>query len=339
LIFFFLSASNEKLSFEINVKRDDERKEDPISFCLKSKQDGVFLCMQGNRQTLYDLLSSARWAISRVDDKEYLHTTFEYDEFDLCMIPESEFELHQTTSSSVFSHTTEKITPPPSPKRDDDNDDQEDKKEKESTIPPKKEEPKLILLPKKEEQQQQPKPEIQVEKKKENALPRKEEQQQQQQQQTSRRFNDKSLWEEKVFLFSVALFVYSFFFQKKNHKRPRSPSPKRRHSPPPPRRYRSPSPPRYQYYRGNAKSTHDRMNHAAYWNQYYNHFQNMVPSMNRVSDHVSSANRYDEREARHIIVDKNGLPVVSFRQQQQQQQQQPVLYDHREFPIPKRAKI
>ena len=80
------------------------------------------------------------------------------------------------------------------------------------------------------------------------------------------------------------------------------------------------------------------MNHVAYWNQYYNQFQNMMPPMNRVSDHASSANRYDEREARHIIVDKNGLPVVSFRQQQQQQQQ-PVLYDHREFPIPKRAKI
>ena len=213
MIFFFLSASNEKLSFKINVKRDDERKEDPISFCLKSKQDGVFLCMQGNRQILYDLLSSARWAISRVDDKEYLHTTFEYDEFDLCMIPESEFELHQTTSSSVFSHTTEKITPPPSPKRNDD-DDRDDKKEKESTTPPKKEEPKLILLPKKEEQQQ-PKPEFQVEKKKENALPRKEEQQQ-----TSRRFNDKSLWEEKVFLFFRLLFLFTLFFSKEESQAP-----------------------------------------------------------------------------------------------------------------------
>lgn len=136
-----MSTESEKCCFKIDVKRDDSRTDDPISLCLRSEQDGVFLCMRGKQQMLYDLLSSARWAVSRVEGNQWLYTDFDYDEFDLCMIPSEEFLQEKYASEKSFTHISEEMT---IPEKEDDKEIQEpekkcdDKKpdEKKSLPPP-----------------------------------------------------------------------------------------------------------------------------------------------------------------------------------------------------------
>jgi len=98
--------STNKFRFHIRAKRDETRQDDPISLLFKSDQDGVFLSMHGNRQVIFDLLDSAKYAVSRVKDGEFFTTEFDYDEFHLCNISSSAFEEEPHQTKREFHHAT-----------------------------------------------------------------------------------------------------------------------------------------------------------------------------------------------------------------------------------------